>query len=41
MRTECNINTSNLYEKALAENVHWTNWSDWIPDQIIKASKNN
>jgi hypothetical protein len=31
MRQECNINSSTLYERALAENIEWGDWPEWIP----------
>jgi len=39
MREECNVNAVNIYETALAENVYWRDWPEWISTQL--APKKN
>eukprot|EP01117_Protostelium_nocturnum_P006648 TRINITY_DN2393_c3_g1_i1.p1 TRINITY_DN2393_c3_g1~~TRINITY_DN2393_c3_g1_i1.p1 ORF type:complete len:993 (+),score=407.20 TRINITY_DN2393_c3_g1_i1:214-3192(+) len=36
---ESNVNVTDLYETVLGQDIDWKQWSDWIPNQIIKRSR--
>jgi len=38
-RTDCNVNIHSLYERAIAENVEWVQWSEWIATEMSKTSR--